>query len=241
MSLPESVSSSQLSQSELAPEILKALTFKRSDLAYHLPVSQSCRRHVPVSAYIFWPLLLRKNSSGSSQIVAWAHGTPHFLAHYALFISGYVVIAIDYAGLGISNCAQPQNQPFIHHCLANLATANDVIFSIAATHFPSQSLGSKLLAIGHSQGGGLVWVIAQHNAKENIERYLGGVAISPTTDIRSNFDPIGAAVWAATMLSLKNIFLTEEGLAAVKTYREVEGGGAVGMVYSYHWHLKETR
>lgn len=80
------------------------------------------------------------------------------------------------------------------------------MFSIAATHFPSQSLGSKLLAIGHSQGGGLVWAIAQHNVKGNIERYLGGVAISPTTDIRSNFDPIGTAVRAAMMLSLKNVF-----------------------------------
>ncbi|KAF7874632.1 uncharacterized protein EAF02_008609 [Botrytis sinoallii] len=208
---------------------------------------------IPVSAYIIWPLLPRRNSDGSSQIVAWANGTSgifsecapshlrnlhqHFLAPYALVLFGYVIVATDYADLGVSHCSQPQNQLIIHHYLANPAAANDVIYSIVAARSAFPSLGSKSVSIGHSQGGGAFWAIAQHNSKENMEGYLGGVAIILTTDIRSNFDPIGAVVWAGMMVGLKNVFpkfqypavFTEEGLAAVNTYREVEGGGAVGM------------
>ncbi|TGO63752.1 hypothetical protein BCON_0011g00960 [Botryotinia convoluta] len=277
MSHPESVSSSQLPQPELAPEILEALAFERSKWAtgsvhtdpfytlplkttsdsslpgtllkvqesvdptlYSPPSSVSISRiiyqsltligdPIPVSAYILWPLLPRRNSDGSSQIVAWAHGTSgifsecapshlrilhqHFLTPYALVLSGYVVVATDYAGLRVSHCSQPQNKPLIHHCLANPAAANDVIYSIVAARSAFPSIGSKFVSIGHSQGRGAVWAIAQHNAKENIEGYLGGIAISLTTDIRSNFDPIGAAVWEGMMLVIKTI----------------EGDGAVGM------------
>ncbi|TGO21415.1 hypothetical protein BPAE_0221g00100 [Botrytis paeoniae] len=103
----------------------------------------------------------------------------------------------------------PPNQTIIHHYLANPAAAKDVIYSIVAARSAFPSLGSKFASIGHSQGGGAAWAIAQNHAKEKIEGYLGGVAISPTTDIR-------------------NVF-TEEGHAAVNTYKEVEGGGAVEM------------
>ncbi|KAF7898971.1 uncharacterized protein EAF01_008184 [Botrytis porri] len=288
------VSSSQLPQSELAPEILEALNFERSmwvtgsvhtdpfytlvlkspsdsslpgtllkvqetvdPTLYSLPSSVSISRiisqsltltgdPVPVSVYILWALLPRRNSDGSSQIVAWAHGTSgissecapshlrnlyqHFFAFYLLVLSGYVVVATDFAGLEPTDHSPPG------HYLANPAAANDVIYSILAAHSAFPSLGSKFVSISHSQGGGAVWAIAQHHAKENIEGYLGGVAISPTTDIRSNFDPIGAVVWAVMMLGLKNVFpqfqysdvFTEEGFAALNAYKDIERGGAVG-------------
>ncbi|KAF7940441.1 uncharacterized protein EAE98_000568 [Botrytis deweyae] len=137
-----------------------------------------------------------------------------------------VIVATDYAGLGVSHCSQPQNQLIIHHYLANPAAANDVICSIVAARSAFPPLGSKSVSIGHSQGGGAVWAIAQYNSKENIEVYLGGVAIILTTDIRSGND--ARSEECVSQIPVSRCF-TEEGLAAVNTYREVEGGCAVGM------------
>ncbi|TGO13436.1 hypothetical protein BTUL_0069g00020 [Botrytis tulipae] len=108
---------------------------------------------------------------------------------------------------------------------------------------------SSLYQLVILKGGRAACTITKHHVEENIEGYLGGVAISPTTDIRSSSVPIGAIVWAGMMLGLKNVFLkfqysvifTEEGHTAVSTYRDVEEGGAAVMGLFYHWHLRETR
>lgn len=85
---------------------------------------------VPVSAYVLWPYSPRAQSDGFP-IAAWAHGTSgvtanaapsyhknlwqHFLAPYQLALQGYVVVATDYAGLGIKEDAS--KRPIIHEIL----------------------------------------------------------------------------------------------------------------------------
>lgn len=70
-----------------------------------------------VSAYILWPYVARDCGDGLPMVV-WAHGTSgtndecapsnmqnlwhHFQAPYQLALLGYVVVATDYAGLGIA-------------------------------------------------------------------------------------------------------------------------------------------
>ncbi|KAJ8071250.1 hypothetical protein OCU04_001584 [Sclerotinia nivalis] len=208
---------------------------------------------VPVSAYILWPLSPRTNPDGAYQVVAWAHGTSgifpecapshlrnlhqHFLAPYTLALPGYVVVATEYSGLGVSFSHHPDNEPITHLYLANPAAANDVIYSVVAARSAFPSLGSSFVSIGHSQGGGAIWAVAQHHAKDKIEGYLGGVSISPTTDMRGDPDPIGSIVWAGMMLGVKKVFpefqfldtFTEEGFAALNVYKTIEGDGAVGM------------
>ncbi|TGO34004.1 hypothetical protein BHYA_0217g00170 [Botrytis hyacinthi] len=281
------ISSSQLPQSELAPEILEALTFERSKWAtgsvhtdpfYTLPLKTTSDSSLPetllkiqesvdhtsysipcpvsISRIIYQSLTLLGDpflflrryfglfSHEITQTVAPKSSPrsmipPHFLAPCALVLSGYVVVAADYAGLSVSYCTQPQNQPIVHHYPANSVAANNVIYSIVAARSAFPSLGSKFSSIGNSQRGrgGAAWAITQHHAKEKIEEYLECIAISPTTDIRSNADLIEAIVWAGMMLGLKNVFpkfqysdiFTEKKHAAVNTYRDVEGGGAVGM------------
>ncbi|TGO56826.1 hypothetical protein BOTNAR_0215g00030 [Botryotinia narcissicola] len=59
--------------------------------------------------------------------------------------------------------------------------------------------------------------------KKRLKGTHRGIAIRPTTDIRSSSVPIGAIVWAGMMLGLKDVYIfTEEGHAAENTYRDVE-------------------
>lgn len=136
-----------------------------------------------------------------------------------------MVVATDYAGLGVSVFPSSYNESITHQYLANPAAASDVIYSVVAARSAFSSLGLRFVSI------------SQYYAKDKIQGYLGGVAISPTTDIRGDSDPIGAVVWAGMFLGLKKVFpqleyldiFTEDGFAALNVFRKVEGGGAVGM------------
>ncbi|KAL8643544.1 MAG: hypothetical protein Q9210_007633, partial [Variospora velana] len=73
---------------------------------------------VPVSASILWPYLPRTRPDGTFPIVAWAHGTSgvtgncvpsayrnllyQYASIFALVQAGYVVVAPDYVGLGVT-------------------------------------------------------------------------------------------------------------------------------------------
>ncbi|PQE09748.1 secretory lipase protein [Rutstroemia sp. NJR-2017a BBW] len=77
----------------------------------------------PVSGYVLWPYMPRLDANGGNQVVAWAHGTSgttvstapskfknlwnHFIAPYQLVLQGYVVVATDYAGLGVAIAISP--------------------------------------------------------------------------------------------------------------------------------------
>ena len=109
---------------------------------------------VPVSAFVLWPYLPRRLVDGYP-IVAWSHGTSgltpncapshmknlwhHFQAPYQLVLQGYVVVATDYAGLGVDKDAKGNR--VVHEYLASSSQANDVLYSVQAaqTAFPELS------------------------------------------------------------------------------------------------------
>ena len=158
---------------------------------------------VPVSAYVLWPYSPRSSPDGY-QVVAWSHGTSgtspncapshiinlwqHYLAPYNLALQGYVVVATDYAGLGVAKTAS--GKPIVHEYLASPAHANDVFYSVQAARAAFPELSKQFVVIGHSQGGASAWAAAQRQAKEPVEGYLGAIAISPVTTVLSELDPV---------------------------------------------------
>lgn len=69
-----------------------------------------------------------------------------------IIAQGFVVIAPDYAGLGID---EDRNGNFItHEFLATQAHGNDVLYSTKAAQQGWDILGSQYVILGHSQGGG---------------------------------------------------------------------------------------
>jgi pimeloyl-ACP methyl ester carboxylesterase len=154
------------------------------------------RSLVPVSAYILWPHSPRSAPDGY-QVVAFSHGTSgiapngapshiknlwqHYLAPFNLALQGYVVVATDYAGLGVSKNAQ--GEPIIHEYVASPSHANDVFYSVEAAQTAFPELSKSFVVLGHSQGGGSAWAAAQRQAVEPVHGYLGAVAVSPVTTI----------------------------------------------------------
>lgn len=156
---------------------------------------------VPTSAYVLWPYLPRKTSDGY-EVVSWAHATTgvfaecgpshirnlwyHFAVPYALVLQGYVVVAPDYQGLGVGVDANGRSIP--HPYLTYPSHANDVFFAVQAAQAAFESLSKKFVVVGHSQGGGVAWAVAQRQATRPVEGYLGAVAGSPLTDFIANAD-----------------------------------------------------
>lgn len=170
---------------------------------------------LPTSAYILWPYLPfqlplpnKKNnkdkppSGGGFPLVAWAHGTTglfppcapsnyrnlqyHFMVPFLLALQGSVVVAPDYAGLGVSHL--PSGKEIPHPWLAGPAQANDLANAIIAarTAFPSQLHPSgAFVAMGHSQGGSAAWAFAERQAHSPVTGYRGTLAIAPSP---RNFD-----------------------------------------------------
>ena len=176
--------------------------------AYSLPSGTSLSRFVyqsenlqgepiPVSGYILWPYLPRIQPDGRCQVVAWAHGSTglypncapsnnkilssHWMAPYTLALQGYVVVATDYAGLGVGK--RPSGEEIIHQFMAHPAAANDVVYAVEAAQSAFETLSSAYVVIGHSEGGGAAWGIAQRQVDKPIPGYLGSIAVSPVTSI----------------------------------------------------------
>ena len=161
---------------------------------------------VPVSAAILWPYAPKTQSDGSFPVVAWAHGTSsltqdgapshhqnfwqHFLAPFQLVLNGYVVVATDYAGLGVHH--DMKGDPIVHPYLAAPSHANDVVYSVKAAHTAFPKLSKDFVVIGHSQGGGAAWAVAQKAASSPSLRCLGCVPVSPTTRVLDEPDPFGS-------------------------------------------------
>lgn len=145
---------------------------------------------VPVTGFIAFPYANRTNGH-LYRTVAWAHGTsgvfrgcspsamPDLYEYDSwsyLIERGYVVIATDYAGLGNNHTSHPYS--------ALAAHANDVFYSVAAARklFGSH-LTAEWMSIGHSEGGGSVWALAESallaNASSMAGKYLGTVAQAP--------------------------------------------------------------
>ncbi|THV44999.1 hypothetical protein BGAL_0545g00030 [Botrytis galanthina] len=131
----------------------------------------------------------RLDANGGNQVVAWAHGTSgttvstapsklknlwnHFIAPCQLVLQGYVVVATDYAGLGV---------------------ATDVVYSFQAARKAFPQLSESFVMLGHSQEGGTAWGVTQSHTVSNMPGYLGAIAIS----VLDNPEPFGSLI-AATM------------------------------------------
>ena len=187
---------------------------------------------IPVSAFVLWPYSPRTQPDGYP-IVAWAHGTSggssdcapshirnlwqHFLGPYQLALQGYVVVAPDYSGLGVAKDAL--GKPIVHEYMASPSQANDVIYSVAAAQAAFPELSNQFVVIGHSQGGGAAWAVAQRQAVNPVPGYLGAVAISPVTRVIDLPDPFGSVLGTAMLPGIASAFpefnprdvLTSEG------------------------------
>lgn len=179
---------------------------------------------VPATGSIILPFARREHNQ-SLPVVAWAHGT--IGTHYGcapsssynifdydawsqLYLSGYAIVAPDYAGLG--------NNYTTHRYLASTLAATDIYYAMLASKKAfGDLLSSKWATAGHSQGGGAVWALLESDyvmstaphAKESQLEFVGGVALSPAprvadlieTNIRENktsaICAYGASVYAA--------------------------------------------
>ena len=201
---------------------------------------------VPVSAFILWPYTATPQPDGGYPVVAWAHGTSgiladgapsnqknlwqHFLGPYQLALQGYVVVATDYAGLGVSK--DVSGEPIVHEYVAAPAHANDVVYSVLAARAAFPELSKSWVATGHSQGGMAVWAVAERQVKKPVDGYLGAVPVSPPTRIIDEPGELSAVLgWtiapviAATdpEFDLEDV-LTAEGLQAWSMVRKIRTG-----------------
>lgn len=207
---------------------------------------------VPVSAYVLWPYSPRSLCDGYP-VVAWAHGTSgtyanaapshhknlgqHFLAPYQIALQGYVVVGTDYAGLGVREHAS--GKPIVHEYVASPSQAKDVVFSVAAAQAAFPELSKDFVVIGHSQGGGAAWAVAQRAATTSIPGYLGAIAVSPYTNLFEEQNDFSAMIAASICPALASLYpdfepedlLTPQGKGRLdlvrKTGAEVSSAGAL--------------
>ena len=212
------------------PGTLLKLQQDANTAAYSLPPSTALSRimyqtadlngtAVPATGYILWPYQPRQLQDGSWPVVAWAHGSSsafaecapshvrnlwqQFTTPYALALQGYVVVATDYAGLGVNRSFD--GTPILHQHLASLASANDVVYSVLAARSAFPQLSKEFVVAGHSQGAGATWAVAQRQAQQPVDGYLGAIAGAPVTSILRLAESAGAAT-APESLLLANYF-----------------------------------
>ncbi|KAL8881370.1 MAG: hypothetical protein Q9192_007811, partial [Flavoplaca navasiana] len=149
---------------------------------------------VPASAFILWPFQPRTQPDGKYAVAAWAAGVhencapsntktlwQHWLAPFPLALHGCVIFTPDYAGLGVGRTAD--GNKIIHQYMANPAQANDIVFGVQAAQQAVLKLSPNFAVLGHSQGGGAAWAVAQRQAQKPVKGYLRAVAVSPITNI----------------------------------------------------------
>ncbi|KAL9009569.1 MAG: hypothetical protein Q9173_005412 [Seirophora scorigena] len=196
---------------------------------------------VPASAAVLWPHS-PKSQDGRYPVVAWAHGSSgirpdsapshhknlwqHFLAPFQLVADGYVVVAPDYAGLGVAKTSS--GEPVIHQCLACPSHANDIVYAVQAAQTIFSDLSKSFVVIGHSQGGGVAWATAQRQATRPVQGYLGAISVSPFTNLLDQAEPFRSVIAAAMCSGLASAnerfkltdVLTEAGEQRLKAVRD---------------------
>jgi pimeloyl-ACP methyl ester carboxylesterase len=154
---------------------------------------------------------------GGWPVIAWAHGTSGVARQCApslmkdleygseglmpMVAAGFAVVATDYAGLGT---------PGPHEYDNKIAQANDVVYSMAAAHAAVPSLGTRWLAIGHSQGGSAVWGVAELEATLADATYAGAISVAGDMDFEwfeehdaKSLKTISAMYWPLTAFGIK--------------------------------------
>ncbi|RYP27894.1 hypothetical protein DL767_007482 [Monosporascus sp. MG133] len=223
---------------------------------------------IPASAYVLWPWLPRRfggSGSGYSDsaedglpVIAWGHGTSGWSGEcgpshvrslwydFMIFTAatqGYVVVAPDYAGLGLDHDGSGNSIP--HQYLASQAAGNDLLYAVkAAQKAWADVLGMRYVVMGHSQGGGAAWgasiVVAED---EELRRgYLGTIAGSPWTSFRTSIRFQRSAVGLNSIITrvatgVKSIFpsftygewLTEKGVRIVELLQDLQGCQSVAV------------
>lgn len=125
----------------------------------------------------------------------------------------------------------------MHEYLASPSQANDVIHSVTAARAAFPELSKRFVVIGHSQGEGAAWAVAQKAAANPIPSYLGAIAISPYTNFlieESAFSPrIGAAMCRGIASSFPDFdpreILTPEGEKRVSLMFQLDAGTAAAI------------
>ena len=205
---------------------------------------------VPSSACVLWPYSPKSLDDGYP-VVVWAHGTTgifasaapssqknlwqHFLAPYQLAGQGYVVVAPDYAGLGVSK--SDSGEAIVHEYLSGPSQANDIVHAVQAARHAFKELSSNFVVVGHSQGGGAAWATAERQAIKPITGYLGAVAISPMTSTLNQPEPFRSVIMTAMCPGLAYAYpdftattlLTEGGQQRLRVVEESGGGIASGL------------
>lgn len=205
---------------------------------------------VPVSGYVLWPYAARAHRNGFP-VAVWAHGTSgssaecapsniqnlwhHFQSPYQLALFGYVVVATDYAGLGVARDAA--GHATIHEYITGSAQANDVYYSILAARQAFPELSQDFVVLGSSEGGGAAWAFAEKLVHEPLNGHLGTVALSPITrmlDLPQDEPIIPFLLLYLTPTLIKNYgpfepedIFTPKGLEAYKILYELEGCSTV--------------
>lgn len=185
--------------------------------AYNLPPNTAVSRIIflsrnfngsilPASAYVLWPFALRVQPDGYP-IVGWAHGTSglfgecapshyqtltyEFAAPYELALQGDVVVAPDYAGLGVYE--DTSAKPVVHQYGTSRAQANDIFYAVEAAQSAFKELSKHFVVLGHSRRGAVAWAAAERQAVEPVDGQLGSVAVSPATRLLHLAAPGGIA------------------------------------------------
>ncbi|KAF5240308.1 hypothetical protein FANTH_9568 [Fusarium anthophilum] len=171
------------------------------DFDFYATAKNFSRSLVPVTGFIAFPIV--PIGTRKYPLVAFAHGTiglyqgcapsasPSLFDYgtWSLMTNrGYAVVATDYAGLG--------NNYTTHKYCSFPAHVNDLYYSVmAASKAFGYILSEDWISVGHSQGGGAVWKLAEskfvQHAVSDAGRYLGTVAISPATTILDMFKLYG--------------------------------------------------
>lgn len=156
----------------------------------------------------------------------------------------------DYAGLGVgrypagSAASHPSSDDhpspselIIHPYLSSPSAALDILYSVAAARFAFPPLSTDFVVVGHSQGGGATWAVAERLAVSNPVpslRCRGCVPIAPATSVLSEPEPFRSIMFTAMTIGLKAQFpdvdlrtvLTDEGLRRLQLIRDSEAGVA---------------
>jgi pimeloyl-ACP methyl ester carboxylesterase len=255
------------SANKAAGTLLKVQEFANISL-YTLPANTALSRIlfqseningtlVPASAYVLWPYSPRTLDDGY-QVVAWSHGNDgatgecapshyqNLLFQYAvpftLALQGYVVVAPDYQGFGVTKDAS--GNPIAYTQFNSPSHANDIFYSVEAAQSAFKELSKKFVVMGHSEGGASAWAAAERQAKKPVDGHLGTIAASPLTNflliaeeaVALGFGSAVAELGVGLTAGLTSIFpsfnisefLTEAGETAYNFMKEIQGCSAVG-------------
>ncbi|KAL8787062.1 MAG: hypothetical protein Q9213_002404 [Squamulea squamosa] len=224
---------------------------------------------VPASAAILWPYSIKVHVDNKYPVVAWAHGTSsifaenapsnhkslwqHFLAPYQLVSAGYVVVMPDYAGIGLPRTGA--GKKIVHQYLACPAHADDVVYAVQAAQCAFEEMSKAWVVIGHSQGGGAAWAVAQRQASIPVDGYLGAVAVSPFTTLQGleeQFYPVIALAmalgWADCDVEAKlSDLVTEKGQQILAMIEKLGAGVAASFpllmdndLLQPHWQMNRA-